>query len=106
MSFAGLLNKSATITRKSYTNNGPSPGTSTATVASAVPCRLHYLSAKELGESYDPSVAQYTIYMPHGTDINSSDTVTVDSNTYEVHGVNEDAGGMSHHIEVTAQRVK
>jgi len=106
MSFAGLLDKSATITRKSTTNNGPSPSASTSVVSSSVPCRLHFLSAKELGEYYDPSVEQYTIYIPYGTDIQNSDKLTINSTNYEVEGVNADAGGQSHHVELTAKRVK
>jgi hypothetical protein len=100
----GLLNSDATIVRRTFTTSGPEPTPTTAVVAT-VRTRVCALDAKELGPQYDPAVMRCLLYFPYGTDIRTSDRVTVDSLTYEIEGVDFDAGAERHHVEANAKRV-
>jgi head-tail adaptor len=106
MSYASLLSNTATITRRSTTNNGPEPGTTSATVASNVPCRVQWMTAQELSGAFDPSVAQVRIYFAYGTDILTRDRCTIDGRVYELQGVDFDTAGAGHHIEVYAKVIQ
>lgn len=106
MSFASLLETTATIVRRSATSNAPEPSISTSTVATGVPCHVEWLSAKELGPSFEPSVAQVRIYFEYGTDIITADRCTIDSRIYEVQGIDFDTAGRGHHIEVYAKVIQ
>ena len=106
MSYAGLLTNTATITRRSTSNTGPEPGVTSSTVASDVPCRVEWLTAKELGPAFEPSVAQVRIYFELGTDITPSDRCTISSRVYEIQGVDFDTAGRGHHIEVYAKVIQ
>lgn len=102
----GLLVNRAEIRRRSYSNTGPEPGESVAVVATDVPCRVNWLTGKELGVEVDPSVARVVIFLVAGVDVGNSDLVVVGSDSYEVESVNGDAAARGHHMEVWAKVVR
>lgn len=106
MSYSSLLTMTATITRRTSTSNAPEPGVSSSTVASDVPCRVEWLTAKELSLPYEPSVAQVRIYFEYGTDIIVADRCTIDGRVYEIQGIDFNTAGLGHHIEVYAKVIQ
>lgn len=100
----GLLNSTASVIRRSSTTSGPEPTVTTSVVATTR-TRVCALDAKELGPQYDPAVMRCLLYFPYGTDIRTSDRVTADGFTYEIEGVDINAGAQRHHIEANAKRV-
>ena len=103
----GLLNKSASVTRKTGSSNtGPRPTVTTTVVETAAPCRIVVQSAKELGPSFDAEVQRVRLYFLYGVNLQNSDLVTIDGASYEVEVVNQDAGGEQHHVQADAKRVK
>lgn len=105
--FEGLLNKRGDIYRPTLdAATGPEakPAWGDA-LYSDVSCRISNKQAKELDKETGAVVWITTGFFPFGTDIVEYDRLVVDDVRYDVQGVNSDAGGAGHHVEVVLKAV-
>lgn len=101
MSFASLLDKTATVKR--LTANGDTEAYTT-TISTSVKCNIQPISTEmaALGEgSYWQS---YKMYCLNTENIKAGDTVTVNGTLYTVKGIQEFTDGNFPHFEIMLNR--
>ena len=89
MSFDRMMNSAVDIVRTTRVADGSGGWTTTtATIASAVPCRFNALSTREMILAYDKQTvfANFTLFMGYRTDVAEGDALVKcdDSRTFEV----------------------
>ena len=104
MSYAGLLNKTGTVTRATAATTGPEPTVTWATVWTGA-CRVVQRSGRELEGLHETAVTTHRVFFPLGADVTSDDRLTVDGVTYDLTLVTADAAGAAHHCEALARGV-
>lgn len=107
MSFDGLLNKIAVISRKQTTGTDAwnHPITSDVTVAASVPVAIQPRTNKETLWDRLGVVYTHEMYLRHLTvGLITTDRVVCDGITYEVAAVDDGAGRM-HHWEIALKQV-
>jgi len=102
MGYESLLTQSANITRPTRGTGSVRPDFTFATVSGqgSVPCLLKAASATEILTDHERTRAQFKLFLPYGTDIQSQDCVVIDSVSYDVISPYQNPGGRNHHIEV------
>ena len=103
----GCLTQTCTIQRVSY-GTGPQPTKTWATLASNIPIRMQQMAtgAVEVNEPVEVTVAQFTAYLPYGTNITGRDRVVIGSATYECLSENADPGGYGGYMTVQCREVR
>lgn len=113
MSISELLNRTITITRRSPSGATDDYGNTIPDTASAtIVGELQQVTRHAAGEppgSDDLSDTLWLLILPAGTEIDTSDQVTVDGEHFEVSGapwpVRHPRTGTPHHVEVNLRRV-
>lgn len=109
MSIADLLTRTVTIVRRSDSGNTDDYGnaipaeTTTDTVG-----ELQQQQRNEPGDQGETSDTRWALFLPAGTEIGTSDTVTVDGQAFEMVGdpwtVRDPETGSDSHLECTVRR--
>ena len=102
MGYDSLLTQTANVTRPSQGAAAVRRDTTYTTVTGqgTVPCLLKAASATEILTDHERTRAQFKLFLPYGTDIQSQDRVVIDSVNYDVISPYQNPGGRNHHIEV------
>lgn len=102
MSFASLLNETATIQQQTPTVDDAGGKVEGAITETDIACRIRPLSARERAMSgAEGTDVTHRLYCAAGVTITEADRVVVGATTYQVEFVNRNpAGSKSHHYEV------
>jgi hypothetical protein len=103
MSFAGLLNATATAYRNTFTQNAMGANvTARAAVVTAFKCRVRQLSASEraMSMSRGTELTHRLYKVPSAVEVAEGDEVEVGTTIYDVLSVYDAGGGQGHHMEI------
>lgn len=109
MSFLGLLNTTCSTQRSSNSRTALGKEKNYSANLSNVPCRIQQSNGDELATETDnlqSLVAQHKLWFPIGTDLVTTDRVTVGGTTYEVTDVDADVAGAGHHAAAILLEVR
>lgn len=107
--FEHLLDKIGDIYRPTYDAPiGPeaNPTWSDTPDYSDVPCRIEAKDVKETDKETGAVISTHDAFFLFGVDLLEQDRLVVDGVTYDVQGVDADAGGAGHHVEATLKVVR
>lgn len=74
-------------------------------VAADVPALVQPRSSREQPRPSGVEITDALIFLPYGTNVRADDEIHHGFNVYRVVGVPIDAGGASHHLEVSGSRI-
>lgn len=101
-----MLNKTATITTQTWGKDANGQNVRTAGTTATVPCALQTISTDERDRYAKLQESEVmALFVPAGTSVPSSATVTVDTKVYEVRSIPEDMGGRGRGLRVIVERV-
>ena len=106
--FTSLLNRTATVKRKTLTQNADGSVSETFTVVASYPTRYAPKKDPAVSDgSYKTTDTEYLFFFEIGVDVILPDVIEVGLTQYLVRGIKEyDDDIVAHHIEVSANLIQ